>query len=272
MKDNSALSSSATGAYQNGLSDETLEWLRGHLAHIDKSKTLMVCAHSSLYKKIDYNPSSTDLNATAYTNLFSGYKYVHSWAGHQHYHFNYAYAAEETGSRFANVESHILGRSTGMLGLNASVNSCGTPRGYMVIEVEGENISWYYKPCNYEEGKTLNLTKEYQIRAYYPGELDPGSGVYYSDRKVYANVWNHDAHWGPVYYTDNGKTKVAMTKGTTYDGYANYLYFLYKDQYTVLEKSSTPHMFSIEPSEGATSATIETTDRFGNHYTTDISW
>ena len=272
MKDNSALSSSATGAYQNGLSDETLEWLRGHLAHIDKSKTLMVCAHSSLYKKIDYNPSSTDLNATAYTNLFSGYKYVHSWAGHQHYHFNYAYAAEETGSRFANVESHILGRSTGMLGLNASVNSCGTPRGYMVIEVEGENISWYYKPCNYEEGKTLNLTKEYQIRAYYPGELDPGSGVYYSDRKVYANVWNHDAHWGPVYYTDNGKTKVAMTKGTTYDGYANYLYFLYKDQYTVLEKSSTPHMFSIEPSEGATSATIETTDRFGNHYTADISW
>ena len=63
-----------------------------------------------------------------------------------------------------------------------------------------------------------------------------------------------------------------MTKGTTYDGYANYLWFLYKDQYTVLEKSSTPHMFSIEPSEGATSATIETTDRFGNHYTADISW
>ena len=75
-----------------------------------------------------------------------------------------------------------------------------------------------------------------------------------------------------VLVDDNGKTKVAMTKGTTYDGYANYLYFLYKDQYTVLEKSSTPHMFSIEPSEGATSATIETTDRFGNHYTTDISW
>ena len=63
-----------------------------------------------------------------------------------------------------------------------------------------------------------------------------------------------------------------MTKGTTYDGYANYLYVLYKDQYTVLEKSSTPHMFSIEPSAGATSATIETTDRFGNHYTADISW
>ena len=43
---------------------------------------------------------------------------------------------------------------------------------------------------------------------------------------------------GPVYCTDNGKTKVAMTKGTTYDGYANYLWFLFKDQYTVLEKWS----------------------------------
>ena len=140
----------------------------------------------------------------------------------------------------------------------------------LVIEVEGE--TFVVLQANYEEGKTLNLTKEYQIRAYYPGELDPGSGVYYSDRKVYANVWNHDAHWGPVYYTDNGKTKVAMTKGTTYDGYAKLPLLPVQGSVYGFGKSSTPHMFSIEPSEGATSATIETTDRFGNHYTADISW
>ena len=55
-----------------------------------------------------------------------------------------------------------------------------------------------------------------------------------------------------------------MSKDKTHDGYANSLYEQYKDQYTVLAYTTTPHMFSIEPSEGATSATIETTDRFGN--------
>ena len=63
-----------------------------------------------------------------------------------------------------------------------------------------------------------------------------------------------------------------MSKDKTHDGYANSLYEQYKDQYTVLAYTTTPHMFSIEPSEGATSATIETTDRFGTRYTASVSW
>lgn len=89
----------------------------------------------------------SDLNASVYTGLFSAYKFVHSWAGHNHDYYNYAYAAEETSPKYPNVESHILGRSTGMLGLNASVTSDGGPRGYLVIDVDGENITWKFKAC-----------------------------------------------------------------------------------------------------------------------------
>ena len=155
-----------------------------------------------------------------------------------------------------------------MLGLNASVTSDGGPRGYLVIDVDGENITWKFKDCGYEEGKKLeNLPADWQLRAYAPNEQG-----WYTSGKVYVNVWNYDAHWGPVYYSDSGKTKVAMSKDKTHDGYANSLYEQYKDQYTVLAYTTTPHMFSIEPSEGATSATIETTDRFGNRYTASVSW
>lgn len=268
MTDNSALAASATGAYKNGLSEEAVEWLRGHLSHVDKDKTLMVCGHTSLYKKIGYDPSESDLNASVYTGLLSAYKFVHAWAGHNHEYYNYAYAAEEASPKYPNVESHILGRSTGMLGLNASVTADGGPRGYLVIDVDGENIAWKFRACGYEEGRKLEeVSADWQLRAYAPDEQG-----WYATGKVYVNIWNYDAHWGPVYYSDSGKERVPMSRETTYDGYANSLYEQFKSQYTALAYTTTPHMFGIEPSEGAASATIETTDRFGNRYTASIEW
>ena len=71
------------------------------------------------------------------------------------------------------------------------------------------------KACGYEEGKKLeNLPADWQLRAYAPNEQG-----WYTSGKVYVNVWNYDAHWGPVYYSDSGKTKVAMSKDKTHDGY-----------------------------------------------------
>ena len=96
-----------------------------------------------------------------------------------------------------------------------------------MIDVDGENITWKFKACGYEEGKKLeNLPADWQLRAYAPNEQG-----WYTSGKVYVNVWNYDAHWGPVYYSDSGKTKVAMSKDKTHDGYANSLYEQYKDQY-----------------------------------------
>jgi len=53
--------------------------------------------------------------------------------------------------------------------------------------------------------------------------MRPNEQGWYTSGKVYVNVWNYDAHWGPVYYSDSGKTKVAMSKDKTHDGYANSL-------------------------------------------------
>lgn len=103
-----------------------------------------------MFRKPDSEPADRDRHGPDYASRLAQYRCVHSWAGHSHINFNYAYSAEEPAPKFPNVESHILARSTGALWLNESMSSDGTPRGYMVVEVDGEAVSWYYKPYSYE--------------------------------------------------------------------------------------------------------------------------
>jgi len=187
---NNTLDPNNVGAYSDGLSDEAYSWLCNDLKYVDKDRTVMLCAHSSMFRKPDSEPADRDRHGPDYASRLAQYRCVHSWAGHSHINFNYAYSAEEPAPKFSNVESHILARSTGALWLNESMSSDGTPRGYMVVEVDGEAVSWYYKPYSYENDVPSGLDRSHQIRVYAPG-------VWYSDGYVYANVWNHDARWGP---------------------------------------------------------------------------
>ena len=256
---NNTLDPNATGAYNDGLSDEVYSWLCNDLKYVDKNKIIMLCAHSSMFRKPDSEPAERDRHGPDYASRLAQYRFVHSWAGHSHINFNYAYSAEEPAAKFPNVESHILARSTGALWLNERISTDGTPRGYLVVDVDGEQISWYYKPSG--------LGRDRQIRAYAPG-------AWYSDGYVYANVWNHDARWSEVRYTDSGKDKAGMKRVTAYDGAFVRMadYYNSTQNTATFEPFRTSHMFRILPTAGATQATIETTDRFGEHYTTTLEW
>lgn len=257
-----------SGDSRNGISNENLEWLKGHLQHVPKDRILMVSTHSSLYEKLGYHPYNSDLNAASYTPLFGQYKYVHTWAGHQHDYYNYAFAAEKD-PKFQNVESHVLGRTTGSLGSNAEITSDGAWRGYLVIDVDGEDITWKFHALTYDHQlkPVAAYPAEGQFRATVPNE-----NGWTSDGKVYVNIWMYDAHWGPVYYTDSGKSKVEMTRIKGKDGWATYLYNKYIKDYSPTSLTTTPNLFSIVPSTGAKSATVEVTDRFGKTWSTTLSW
>lgn len=264
---NNTLDPNNVGAYSDGLSDEAYSWLCNDLKYVDKDRTVMLCAHSSMFRKPDSEPADRDRHGPDYASRLAQYRCVHSWAGHSHINFNYAYSAEEPAPKFPNVESHILARSTGALWLNESMSSDGTPRGYMVVEVDGEAVSWYYKPYSYENDVPSGLDRSHQIRVYAPG-------VWYSDGYVYANVWNHDARWGAVRYTDSGKSDAEMKRVTVYDGAFVRMADYYNSVQTTatFEPFRTSHMFRILPTAGAAQATVETTDRFGEHYTATVTW
>lgn len=264
---NNTLDPNNVGAYSDGLSDEAYSWLCNDLKYVDKDRTVMLCAHSSMFRKPDSEPADRDRHGPDYASRLAQYRCVHSWAGHSHINFNYAYSAEEPAPKFPNVESHILARSTGALWLNESMSSDGTPRGYMVVEVDGEAVSWYYKPYSYENDVPSGLDRSHQIRVYAPG-------VWYSDGYVYANVWNHDARWGAVRYTDSGKSDAEMKRVTVYDGAFVRMADYYNSVQTTatFEPFRTSHMFRILPTAGAAQATVETTDRFGERYTATVTW
>src|SRR5699024_8839215 len=151
-------------------------------------KTVMVCAHSSMFRKPGSEPAEKDKHGPDYASRLSQFPCVHTWAGHSHINFNYAYSAEELSAKFPNVESHILARSTGALWLNERISTDGTPRGYLMIDVDGEAISWYYKPYAYENDVPSGLKRDHQMQAYAPRK-------YYDDSYFYVNVWGYDARW-----------------------------------------------------------------------------
>lgn len=255
------------GQYQDGLSDDAYSWLCNDLKHVDKNKIIMLCAHSAMFRKPEADPADKDVRGPEYSARLSQYRYVHSWAGHSHIQYNFVYGVEEPGTRFPNIESHILARSTGALWLNEKLSSDGTPRGFIVLDVDGENISWYYKPYAFENGTSSGLTRKEQLRAYTPNTS-------YKDGYVYANVWNYDARWSEVRYSDSGKSGVKMTNVKTVDGAFDQMatYYNGKQTTTTFEPFATTHIFRILPSSGARAATIETTDRFGERYTATLQW
>ncbi|WP_418494563.1 calcineurin-like phosphoesterase C-terminal domain-containing protein [Coprobacter sp.] len=55
-------------------------------------------------------------------------------------------------------------------------NRCGTPNGYMIVDVDGDNVRWHFKPT----GHDLN----YQFKIYKPGEF------FSQTEYIVANVWD----------------------------------------------------------------------------------
>ena len=199
------------GGYSDGLSDEVYTWLCNDLKYVPKEKMIMICSHSSMFGKPGKDPVDVDKNGRLYAQKLSEYKYVHSWAGHSHINFNKVYSKNGE-NRLSNIEGHIVARATGALWLNEWVCSDGTPRGYYVVDVDGEKIEWHYHPCGNQLGVSNGLGDDYQMRVYSPSD--------YGDGYVYANVWAWDALWGSVLYTDNGPNAVAgrpMARIESYD-------------------------------------------------------
>ena len=264
---NNARDPNSTNKYDEGLSEEAYSWLCNDLKYVDRNKIIMICAHSAMFRKPKSDAADHDERGPDYAKRLAQYRFVHSWAGHSHINFNYAYSAEETSPAFPNIESHILARSTGALWLNERISTDGSPRGYLVVDVDGEQINWYYKPYSYENGEPSGLDRSYQIRAYAPGSS-------YDDGYVYANIWEYDARWSEVRYTDCGKNGAEMKRITAYDGDFTRMaeYYNSIQSSATFEPFNTSHIFRILPTPGASQAAIDVTDRFGQTYTATLDW
>ena len=245
--------------YDQGLTDEVWQWLQNDLAYVDRSTTIMVAAHSPMFMGDNMSERSKHAQGhrSDYANLFSKFAKVHAWAGHSHTTFNYVYPES---SDLKNLEVHTVARSTGELWTNEYIAN-GTPRGYTVVEVDGDDISWYFKPTIYQRngftGKTdpqpeykyrdydfdengvakmrkdgSTLSDKYQMKVYKPGEYhktykDMIEGKAADKSYIYVNVFLWDDKWEKPKYNGVTMTKVG-----------------YKDAYELSDYEIKNHYYS----------------------------
>ena len=295
--------------YDQGLTDEVWTWLRNDLAYVDTSTTLMVAAHSPMFMGDNMSERSKYPQGyrSDYANLLSKYAKVHAWAGHSHTTFNYVYPES---SNLKNLEVHTVARSTGELWTNEYIAN-GTPRGYTVVEVDGDNISWYFKPTVYQRGTLTGksptpeykyrdydfdesgvakmradgstLTEAYQMKVYKPGEYHKNYTSLVEDKAadtkyIYVNVFLWDDKWEKPKYNGSSMTKVGYKDAyclADYEIKNHYYSYGYKlaggSDYKPADNDIHTIFRAYEPkSSGKGKVTV--VDRFGNEYSSNVSW
>ena len=243
-------------SYLSGLSDSSLEWLRSDLASVPEETTLVVSSHAQLFKK-PTSHSSKNKHYTDYRDLLKRYRKVYTWAGHYHSNYSYDYAGK--GLDMDNISCVTVSRCTGALRFNDYLNSDGVPQGYVVVNVKGDNLDWWYKSVGKEKSE--------QMRVYSPAE----SG---QDGYVLADVWNYSGEWGQAEWWENG-VKVADMEAVKCED-PDYLKLFGKVTNKTTQRYCSPsvsdRMFRVKPGEGVVSGEVRIKDQFGNEWKAEVSW
>ena len=177
--------------YIGYIDERTFAWLEKDLSYVSRDKLVFVVMHipSSLQKKLRYNTLDQDetVNTAALYKLLEGYN-AHIISGHTHFNTNVCF----NDSLMEHNTAAVCGTWW-----RADINVDGTPRGYGIYEVNGDQLKWIYKSAGYP--------LEHQFHAYPAGSSDE----YPSD--IIANVWNWDDLWKVEWY-ENGQRMGEMQK------------------------------------------------------------
>ncbi|MBO4340441.1 MAG: calcineurin-like phosphoesterase C-terminal domain-containing protein [Bacteroidales bacterium] len=248
--------------YHYGIDRETLDWIKADLAYVPYDRTIVTCTHHNPFKTPNKSPHGShnaySLNYQEYLDLFSQYWAVYAWNGHNHQNFYYNYEGKNTRHGAPNIQCISVARATGALRFNAPIASLGEPQGYMVLNVHGESLDWYYKG--------VGTGQDCQMRAYPPS--------YSSDGSVQVTIWNYSEGWSRPAWYENGVKVADMDFAPGKDPAYEALFE------TVTNKTTRKYckpldealIFKVKPSRGVSSGEIRVTDLFGNTYTQSVNW
>ena len=234
--------------YMGYIDEATFDWLEQDLAGVREGAPVFVIMHipTRLHQNVDQftydgaHVAQSTVNAAHLYNILKPYN-ANIITGHQHCNFNIQIAD--------NILEHNTGAACGTW-WDLPVCEDGTPQGYAVYMVDGDDVSWYYKSKGREPS--------YQFRGYKVGE---NSGC---PDEITANVWNYDPQW-KVEWLEDG---VLMGQMEQYSGCDPEMARLSADKsklrYSWIGAAVTDHMFRARPVNPDAQISIRVTDRFGN--------
>lgn len=298
-----------------GLGPTPLQWLKSDLKYVPTTTPIILCTHRELFMEMyrySDGPALRDISTrtwaqgTEYAGILSGYKKVYAFNGDAHCMFNYVYPS---GAK-RNIEVHTVPRATGELWVNQFLNKCGTPRGYLEIKIDGDDLTYKFKPVAYQTGscaggpspmtyRDFSLTSGkfymksgylsapgellddfYQIHAYAPGSGYGAATKYPND--VIATIFMYDNRWSDVTFEYEGgsttMTRIALDEDLRDPGYS-WQFAWYKANNSQMKSDASYantfplyNAFRCTPPAGVKTGTVKVTDHFGNNYEYKISW
>jgi hypothetical protein len=237
-----------------GYMDQTqLHWLTANLAQVPKGSTVVISLHiPTRYGESAAEPGLLELQKNALVNspalydALKGYN-VHILAGHSHTQWNTVI------SETILEHTHAAASAAWWQG---EVGLDGTPRGYTVYEVDGDNLTWYFKGAGKHKSDQFTL---------YPAGSDPKHPGCFI-----ANVYNYDPAW-KVCWLEDGVKIGEMEQYWGEDPTARSLYPPGKNKkYSWLRVGQTHHLFKATPRRKDARISVSVIDRFGTTYTQDM--
>ncbi len=243
------------GRYYSGyLTRSQLDWLKKDLELVPEGSTVIVAMHIPCYSrearhqqwgKEDHKKVLG--NRQALFNMLKPYN-AHIMSGHEHYNENYIFSDKLYEHCHAPLSTLFWCAPWAM---------DGTPGGYAVYEIDGDNVNWYYK--------SVGRDKDYQF------ELYPTGVSREHPEAIVANIWNVDSSWIVEWFED-GKPMGKMTRFTGYDPN------IYQDvakngqsyAFPYVGSDLTEHLFYAVPQKDNSMIEVKVTDHNGNVYTSSI--
>ncbi len=240
--------------YIGYLDERQFAWLEKDLSYVEEGSTVFVILHipstcdESDRKQFRYNTISDVMtNGPQLHRMLAPYN-AHILSGHTHTTFN-----QQITDR---LYEHVIPALSGAW-WQGTLCTDGTPRGYGVFEVNGDEVKWYYKSTNH--------AADYQMVIYDGGEYAQFEG------QLVANVWAADPMWQIEARFDGGKA-IKMEQFKAYDPAAQAMYAdREKLDHPYVYPSASDHFYRVAIPDGAKQAEVSATDRFGRCYKQTIT-
>ncbi len=236
--------------YIGYVQQDQLRWLEEDLAEVEAGRTVIVALHIPVQgTRYIRSGSRSPGNTVSVNNRGSLYRLLepfdaHIVCGHTH----------ENDHNYDNgVHEHVSGTVCGAW-WSGPICGDGTPHGYSVYDVDGEEVTWSYKSTGHGA--------DHQMRAYLPG-ADPGA-----PQELVANVWDADEGWTVVWYED-GERRGRMARRVGFDPVSLRIHS--GDELPPRRPWVNPYpryLYYAPASPDAREVRVEATDRFGRTYST----
>ena len=267
--------------YNANLVQQQLDWLEKDLAEVPASTPLVVTMHIPLYKADGKYRMDNATHASKLESILSKYSQVQLYTAHTHTIYNVDNSAD----------NHIFEHNAGAICATWWWSACetpgvhigqdGSPGGYTVLSVSGDQIKWQYKGTGsasdvqfrtYDRNQ-IQITGEKYVPNGNKSDFTPGFwSTASSSNEVYINIWNWDPSWS-ISVKENGQS-LSWTKVSAYDPLHLIAYTakrLNKKKEAGFATTKNAHMFKVVASSPNTTLDIKVTDGFGNTYTETMS-